>query len=71
MKNTKHFICKVQDSLNDYRTIVNIWIDTNTNKQAEKYFLSHKDIKKYKNNLRYQIIYTQNSTVLQYPENEI
>jgi len=65
MKKTKHFICTVQDSINNYQEIGSIYCDVNTTLQAKKYFLKHTWVKKYLGNERYHITFKQNTTVLQ------
>ena len=66
--NTKHYICKVEDSINKYKVIVSIYCDYSTPLQAKKFFLKHELIKKYIGNKRYQITMRQNPDVLQSAE---
>lgn len=68
MSKTFHFICQVEDSINDYKVVASIYCDVSTTSKASKYFLKHKELQKYFGNLRYQITFRQNSVVLQYPE---
>lgn len=65
---TNHFICKVQDSINNYNEIVSVYCDVRTANQAKNFFIKHEKIKKYIGNKRYQIIFRQNSVLIQYPE---
>ena len=62
---TYHFICKVKDSINGYNEIHSVYCDVKTPKQAEKYFRTHKEIKKHIGNERYQIVFRQNPFVIQ------
>jgi hypothetical protein len=64
---SQHFICKVEDSINDYKVVASIYYD-GTEEEARSYFVKHKDISKHIGNTRYQISYRANATILQYPE---
>jgi len=62
---TFHFICKIQDSINQYKEVSSTYCNVRTMNQAKKHFLKDPNIKKYIGQMRYQIIITQNSEVLQ------
>jgi len=64
---TNHFICKVQDSLNNYNEILSVYCDFNMVKQAETFFKNHDEIKKYIGKNQYQITFQQNPDIIQYP----
>jgi ferredoxin-thioredoxin reductase catalytic subunit len=65
---TNHYICEVQDSINNYRIIQSVYCDCYSNQEALDYFNSHDAINKYIGNFRYQITARQNSIILQYPK---
>lgn len=64
-KKTKHFICKVDDCINKYQTVVQRYCDVSTSAQAKKHFMNEPSIKKYIGNDNYRISFRENSVLIQ------
>ena len=62
---TYHFICKVEDSINDHDVVAEVYCDESTPKKAEAFFRKNKNIKRYIGNKRYKIYFRQNSILIQ------
>lgn len=65
---TTHYIISVQDSINDYREVQGGHVDARTKDDAAEYFRNTAPWCKYFGDLRYQIVMTANSDILQWPE---
>jgi len=65
MAKTNHFIAKVEDSINGYDLIGEVYTDANTPKQAEKAFKKDPFIKRHLGNKRYKISFRQNAILIQ------
>ena len=65
MKKDKHFICKVQDSLNNFQTIVQRYCDVKTSSAAAKHFKNEAAIKPYLGDRRYRISFRSNPVIIQ------
>jgi len=64
-RKTIHFICTVNDSINNYDEIASYYCDVYTVEEAKTYFLNHSFIKKHMGRERYQISIKQNPILLQ------
>ncbi len=62
---TFHFICKVEDTINDNRIVANPYCDVRTRRQAEIEFRRMPQVKKYLGNPRYRISFRENSVLIQ------
>lgn len=65
MKTEYHFICKVEDTINDNRIVIQTYCDVTTPKIAEAFFKADPNIKKHLGNSRYKISFRQNSIIIQ------
>lgn len=65
MAGTRHFICKVTDSINDHDIVASRYCDVHTKEEAIQHFLAEKEITKYIGDFRYQIVMRENATVIQ------